>query len=403
MKAVLIVFVTILSLGAQTLTLIDISRGLSRPVFNEVGRLTQPKPRARDCIYRDGERASFVAFNSLKKAQTSFLYRDAYKKESGYKKANRTFTKFFTSLKRVTARNATDALQGNVIMLVDTSGSMKKGGVMEEVKRTMRYLAAHKAKRTTVTIVTFDGKAQWPASRQARIVCGPETDPARLETCIDALHASHADTFLGAGLQLVNGAIRADNAPESLVLLFSDGKAVDDTARANAELQKLRDKGVRMKVVAVGGANPEVLRAYSPTGYIYNATSADLQGMVGALSLSADEIFLRLNGILSNLREPLGETDRILIYSSMVNVDDQSDFNIVPNLASDAFFKEMERINKARGLQFDFGGAELYVRVTGAVRPARLQTLRRYWERFFKTHHGRLRFFDAAALHKEAL
>ena len=387
-------------LNADSFIVVDIAQGLKKSEFNELGKLAYPAKTATKSIYNDGENVYLYAFNETDAISQEFQYRERAKAEEGWKEAKKTYMNFFGKVKKVGVKKR-KKVTANIIFLVDTSGSMKKNDVIGQVKETMRYLVNAKSKKSQIAIVTFDGKKGMSESKKARIIQSFSTSKVQVLNSIDKVKASRYDTFLGAGLNKVQSLLpRAKQ--NTLVLLFTDGKAVDDEKKALNIVKKFKQSKVKLKVVAVGGADVEMLKRFSTTGYLFNATSSDLKKMAYGISVSSDEIFLRLNNFLENV-PPLTKNDKLILYSSMMNVDDENDFFIVPNIASEQFFTEMQKINAARAVHIDLHGAKVYVRVLGKLSASKTNTLKQYWKRFFTHNGGHVAFFANSTLSKKKL
>jgi len=397
-------FMFMLSVGilsANSYVVVDIAQGLSKKEYMEVGKLTYPDKKDTKNIYKENENVYLYSFNATNALSADFTYVARDKNEEKYKEAKKSFNHFFKQVNKygVKKRNK----QGtNIIFLVDTSGSMKKNGVMDDVKDTIKYLINAKTRKAKVAIVTFDGKKHMKESKRAKILSSFSSSKSELNAVVDKIHPSKYDTFLGSGLARVKTLITPKNTKKTIVLLFTDGKAVDDKEKALKIIQKFKAMGVKIKVVAVGGADVDMLKSFSTTGYVFNATSSDLQSMTYGMSVGNDELFLRLNTFLENSPK-MEKNDRLIIYSTMMNVDAQSDFFIVPNVSSKNFYKEMKQINKERSVDVQLGGAKVYVRLLGKMDGTMVNNLHIFYKRYFNEAHGKLKFFSNSSLSKTKL
>lgn len=389
------------TLSANSYVVVDIAQGLSKKEYMEVGKLTYPDKKDAKNIYKEKENVYLYSFNGMNALSTDFTYLPRDKNEEGYKEAKNSFTHFFNQVNKygVKKRNRKSP---NIIFLVDTSGSMKKNGVMDDVKETIKYLINAKTRKAKVAIITFDGKKNMKESKRAKILTTFTNSKSKLDAVVDKIHPSRYDTFLGSGLERVNTLITPKNIKNTIVLLFTDGKAVDDKEKALHIIKRFKSKGVKLKVVAVGGADVDMLKSFSTTGYVFNATSNDLQSMTYGMSVGNDELFLRLNTFLENSPK-MGKNDRLIIYSTMMNVDAQSDFFIVPNISSKNFYKEMKQINKDRSVDVQLGGAKVYVRLLGKMDGTMVNNLHIFYKRYFSEAHGKLKFFSNSSLSKSKL
>ena len=171
------------------------------------------------------------------------------------------------------------------------------------------------------------------------------------------------------------------------------------TTIAKAELEKLKKEDIEVKVVAVGGADVEMLKAFSTSNYVYNATSTDLQGIIKDVSTNSDELIVKLNNYLEY--EQLSEEDNVIIYSTFMNIDSVSDFSLIPNLSSNDFYEEFKLQNEKRGVKINFSGASVYCTVIGGAGSKELSNLKGFWKRFIKDNEGNLKYFNTTALDLE--
>lgn len=400
-KILLTLLLTLGFLNANTYVVVDIAEGLTKAEYNEAGMLTYPERLTDKDIYKHEESVYLYSFNDKNSLSTSFVYYDRSKAEMNHKKGKNEFNGFFAELKKHGVKK-NKQVSSNIIFLVDTSGSMKKNNVMEDVKSTIKYLINAKSKNAQIAVVAFDGKKNMPESKRAKILSGFEGSKSKLLSIVDTIEPSKYDTFLGSGLSRVESLLTSIDTKNTMVLLFTDGKAVDDHDNALKTIERFKQNGIKLKVVAVGGADVDMLKSFSTTGYVFNATSSDLQSMAYGMSAGNDEIFLRLNNFLDN-SPALTPNDRLIIYSSMMNVDAQSDFYIVPNIASQNFYNEMKKINKERHVNINFNGAKVYVRLLGEMSASQVNNLKIFYKRFFKDANADLVFFGNSQLSKEKL
>jgi uncharacterized protein YegL len=401
MRVFLTLLASLVLYAGNDYIVVDLSRGISKKEFNELGRLTQPKKKAEDSIYKNGDNSYLLAFNSTSVINREFKYSEIYKNESNWKDAFIAHRKFFKSIKPA-IKIKKELIRANIIFLVDTSGSMIKNDLIGDVKDTMHYLIDAKSKRAQVSIVTFDGKKGMSDDKKSKTLLKYEEDKTKLHSIVDKIKASHYDTFLGSGLKKVKRLLSSSPKEKTVVMIFTDGKEIDDYKLALTMINKFKVQNINVKVVAVGGADVDMLRKFSSSGFVYNATAGDLRGIVKDISINNDDIFLRVNSFMQNSPKPT-KKDKFIFYSSMINVDNSSDFNIVPNIASKEFYDEVMKHNKANSLDFNFNGARVFVRLTGKMSAEYVNKLRIFWSRFFKDHGAKLEFFGNTNLSKNKL
>ena len=399
---VFLLFTTLFAWG-DTFVFVDLSKGMSKAEYNELGQLTLFKSRQKKTIYQNHEKVYFYAFKGNTKLKTRAIYSEKKIGEARYKANKKKFLIFFKKLKRGVKAPKKGKLYGNVYFLVDTSGSMvtKKQNHLREVKKAMQHLVKNKAKKTKVSIVIFDGKSRMSPERRSKILAENVTDKAQLLSIIQSIKVSRNDTFLGSGLKKVEDILPLDTKGKNTVMIFTDGAKINDEKVAKAEIEKLKNAKVDVKVVAVGGADVAMLKRFSTSGYVYNATSTDLQTIIKDIGTSSDEIVLNLDNFFDGLAIKKG--DRVILYSGMKNVDNISDFELVPNLASKDFYREFKHQNEQRGIDLDLHGADVYVRVLGDESLTKVKQLKTFWSYFFADANARIKYFKNEALTKDEL
>ncbi len=402
MKKLISIWVALftLTLQADVSIFVDLSKGMSNDEFKELIKLTFPKKHSQDTIYKKGEKVHLYAFKGTHSLKKDFTYYPSDVDEKRYKKAKKQYMRFFSKVKKSKKPPKKKRISANVVFVVDTSGSMvnKHHNYLSAVKKAMKELVRNKSKKAKVSIVTFDGKKKMRKERRSKIIVENETDKKKLFAAIDSIQVSRYDTFLGSGLQKASNLLPRKSKRKNVVMIFTDGAEVNDYDTALQEVESLKKNGVSVKVVAVGGADVEMLKNFSSSKYVFNATKADLQTIIKDVSLNTDEIVLRLDDFLS--MSPLKNGDRFVLYSTMENVDNISDFSLVPNVSSKIFYDEFEKQNEERDIVVDFNGARVFVRVTGDASPAEIKRLKTFWTRYFKAHNAKLRYFSASELQK---
>jgi uncharacterized protein YegL len=388
-------------LQANTFIVVDIAQGIEKKEYKEVGRLTIPNRKTSKDIYTHKEKVFLYSFNATNAISQEFVYLQRDKDEDGFKEGVGTFKKFFAKIKKYGIKKK-KVVGSNIIFLIDTSGSMKKNGVLEDVKNTMKYFINAKSTKAKIAIVTFDGKRHMKESKRAKVLTGFEKSKVKLLRIIDNIEASKNDTFLGSGLSRVQSLLSQVNNKKTMILLFTDGRAVDDKSKALSIIQNFKNNNVKLKVVAVGGADVDMLKSFSTTGHVYDATSTDLKTLFVSMGVGSDEIFLRLNNFFENSPK-LTKNDKIIIYSSMMNVDSANDFFIVPNISSKRFYKEAEEINDNRSVHLQLNGAKVYIRLLGKMNATQVNNLKIFYKHYFRDAGGEVIFFANSSLSKVKL
>jgi uncharacterized protein YegL len=385
----------------DTFVFVDLSQGMSRSEYNELGKLTYFNKSQNKTIYKNGDRVYFYAFKGNTKLKSRAVYSEKKIGEERYKHNRKKFIRFFTKIKKGVRAPKKGKLYGDVIFLVDTSGSMvsKKHNYLHEVKVAMIHLIKHKAKKTKVSIITFDGKKHMSVDRRSRVLADNVKSRAKLLSIVEAIKVSRNDTFLGSGLKKAAQLLPFESKHKRTLMIFTDGSKINDATMAKEEIEKFKKEKVDVKVVAVGGADVTMLKQFSTSGYVYNATSTDLATIIKDISTSSDEIVLNLDNFFDGL--DLHKGDRVIIYSTMKNIDNISDFDLVPNLASKAFYKEFKKQNSQRGVHLNLNGATVYVRVLGEEDLSKLKQLKTFWNYFFKDSNAKVDYFKNESLTKD--
>lgn len=130
-----------------------------------------------------------------------------------------------------------------IVLVIDTSGSMKEGALIERVLEAAHSFVDGKAAADQVAIVTFD--------RQTRLVQDFTTDKALLDTAIDKI-------ALGADTALYDGIVRAaalfqDSTLQPNLVVFSDG--ADTVSSSSAERAKAAVENIGGALFAMGVEN----------------------------------------------------------------------------------------------------------------------------------------------------
>ncbi|MEN4045386.1 vWA domain-containing protein [Sulfurimonas sp. NWX367] len=400
-KILFLLFLTTSIVWGDTFVFVDLSAGMNRSQYNELGRLTYFNKSQKKTIYKNREKVYFYAFKGNIKLKTRARYSEQKIGEQKYKENNKKFMRFFIKIKKGVKPPKKGKLYGDVIFLVDISGSMvnKKHNYLREVKTAMEHLIKNKAKNTKVSIITFDGKKNMPAQKRSKILADNLKNKERLLSITENIKVSRNDTFLGSGLKKAMEVLPLQNRGKRTIMIFTDGAKINDEKVAKAEIKNLEKDKVDVKVVAVGGADVAMLKKFSTSGYVYNATSTDLTSIIKDMSTSSDEIVLNLDNFFDGL--DIKKNDKIIIYSTMKNIDNISDFDLVPNLASKDFYQEFKRQNKERGINLHLNGAKVYVRVLGDEDLSKIKKLKTFWNYFFRDSGAQLIYFKNEALTKD--
>ncbi len=375
---------------------VDLSKGMSKTEYNELGKLTYVQKK--DGLYSNGDKVKLLAFKGNKNIKKSFIYYERDIKEKGYKKAKKKHLSFFKQIEKGLKKPKKSLVKANVVFVVDTSGSMvtKRGDLLRKVKNSMKSFIKNKSRSAEVSIITFDGKKRQKEHARSHIVAQNVTNKVQLYRIVDNIQVSKYDTFLGSGLKKVSHVLPVNSKLKNIVMIFTDGAEINDYDTAKAELEKLKKEDIEVKVVAVGGADVEMLKAFSTSNYVYNATSNDLQNIIKDVSTNSDELIVKLNNYFDT--NDLRPGDSVLVYSTFINIDSISDFSLIPNLSSKDFYNELQMQNKKRNVRLDLGGASFYGRIIGNSSSEKVNNLKGFWKPFMTDSNAVLKYFDSAPL-----
>ncbi|HTL11695.1 MAG TPA: VWA domain-containing protein [Bdellovibrionota bacterium] len=113
----------------------------------------------------------------------------------------------------------------NIVFLVDTSGSMRHGGLMDDTKASMKKILQNYGPGDRVYLVTFDAD---PRVITDRVIEDPIKDRAELAQTIDALDARGKWTDLvgamDASLDYVARLQKSQPGSHTAVVLYTDGR-----------------------------------------------------------------------------------------------------------------------------------------------------------------------------------
>ncbi|HET8614529.1 MAG TPA: VWA domain-containing protein [Actinomycetales bacterium] len=183
-----------------------------------------------------------------------------------------------------------------VVLLVDTSGSMRSGG-LEGAKRAARVLAQQLPADVRLGVVSF--------SDRPRVLVRPTTDRAVAERAIDGLVA-RGETSLYDGVIAAVKAAGTDG--DRRLLLLSDG---GDTVSGASLDQAVRSLGsVTLDAVAfrTDESQSSVLRSLASAGHGRVATASTSTALTGAFADTAAEI---ASQVQLRVRVPSGVTGSV--------------------------------------------------------------------------------------------
>jgi len=153
----------------------------------------------------------------------------------------------------------------DLVVAVDLSKSMlaedvdpsRLGRAQQQIRRLLHDVAGDR-----VGLIGFAGRSY--------ILAPLTADGSALNLIVDALHPdqlSAGGTSLAAALRQGRELLLAsDRVADRVLVLFTDGEAQDSLAGAVAEAEQIRRDGVRLVLVAEGGATPVPIPLRNPEG-----------------------------------------------------------------------------------------------------------------------------------------
>ena len=178
-----------------------------------------------------------------------------------------------------------------VVLVIDASGSMETGALIERVKEAATAFVAAKAATDEIAIVTFH--------REVRLIQGFTTDAAVLNEAIDGI-ALDDDTALYDGIVRA-AALFEDSELQPNVVVFSDGG--DTVSTADRDTAEAAVTAVGGTLFAVGVQND---------GFSQLATIAEATG--GAAAVADDPA--GVNGLFEQVQETLRKQYTLTYASS---------------------------------------------------------------------------------------
>jgi Mg-chelatase subunit ChlD len=398
-KLILVVVSLIVTVYAKKIVVVsDTSQGMSKAEAKEVLALTDPRTST---LYKSKDKYFGYIFTEAGRMKTEGIYVS----KSVSKKRNKKFfvenyAKYFKGIKSGISKKSKKLYkQRDIVFLIDTSGSMKKNNLLENLKASLKYLVLNKNDKVRISLVTFDGYKNFPKRKNSRVILNFTSNKNDINTSLKSIKISKYDTYLGDGLNLSLDLLENKNTQNKSIFIITDGDTINDEKFALKQMQRANASNVTVKVVAVGGANVSLLRKFSSNGYVYDATSSDLKEEL-LLANKNDDTLIENFVTLSNrvFTNNTSSNDMMIIYSTMNQVSNLVDFYLVPNLSDGSFYKEMKKKMKENSMNINFGGLKMYIKLLGNPTAQRENELYIFWKRFIEDHNGTL-----ARLSKDAL
>jgi uncharacterized protein YegL len=403
-KVILVSLLGFLSIayGKNIVIFADVSKGIELTEAKEL--VTLIDPRTVPNIYEDNDKVYGYILNETKRLSVKKKYISKGTSLKGYKKFVKDFYfVYFKTLKKYaknTAKIRKNKIGQDIVLLVDTSGSMQKNKIVSNVKSALKNIVRFKGKKVNIAIVTYDGHSSLPASANSRIVLNFTNNRQKILQAIDSLQFSHMNTLLGDGLKSAIELLQDRTTKYKSILMITDGDDIADSEKALQEKQHADKMNIKIKPIAVGGASLTVLKQFSSTGRVYDLTSDDLSDVTMVVRNFKDNILSNLASLSAGVfsKNKKDEKNILIIYSTMMERSNLYDFYQIPNLSDGLFYKELTQKLNDENLQIDFHGMEVYVKLIGEPTAQKENQLRIFWERFINDHGGKSKFVSKDSL-----
>jgi uncharacterized protein YegL len=403
-KLVLIGIISLLSVvyGKNIVVFADVSKGIDIKEAKEL--VTLIDPRISPSIYEDGDKVYGYILNETKRSIVRKLYVSKSTSRKGYQEfVKKFYFVYFKALKKYaqnTRKIRKNKIGQDIVFLVDTSGSMQKNKIVNNVKSALKNIVRYKGKKVNIAIVTYDGHSSLSASANSRIVLNFTNNKQKILQAIDSLQFSHMNTLLGDGLKSAIELLQDRATKHKSILMITDGDNIADSQKALQEKKNADKMNIKIKPIAVGGASLTMLKQFSSTGRVYDLTSDDLADVTMVERNFKDNILSNFASLSAGVfsKNKKDEKNILIIYSTMMERSNLYDFYQIPNLSDGLFYKELIQKLKDENLQIDFHGMEVYVKLIGEPTAQKENQLRIFWERFINDHGGKSKFFSKDSL-----
>lgn len=382
----------VVSEAKSIVAITDISQGISLNEGQEVMGIINPK---KSSIFEDDDMFYGYVFTEKGRKSTrgKFVARltQRLKWIEFYKKH---YVPYFKIVKNAVQKTKSIVfLPKDVVFLIDTSGSMKQNTQIGAIKRTIKNFVASKGKKVSVAIVAFNGHKTFSENDNATVLLNFTNDKEKIMSAIDTLQFTNLNTMYTSGLKKVYALFKDRKAKDKFVFLVSDGVDSGDNNIQSVK-KSLEQLGVKIKPIAVGGASMATLKKFSSNGNVYDVTSSDIGTLVVENVNAQDPLFEKLAALNSIFTKNKSNKSVMIIYSTMMEKSGLYDFYMVPNLTDPLFYKEVNRKLKNEGLNIDFGGYNVYVRLIGNPSAKKENKLKLFWKRFIEEHNGKVKYFS---------
>ncbi len=392
-KIILVILVSISVMSAKDIVVIaDISQGITLDEAKNLDSIINP---TKSKIYTSKDRFSGHIFTAKEKAHEKF--NGTYISKGDSKKGWRRFVgKVYSPYIKIIAnsnsgkKDSIQVVEKDIVILIDTSGSMKKSNLANSVINKLNKMLKPKGEKVNIALVTFDGHKTFNKSENSRVVLNFTNDIGEISRAIGSINFTNLNTVMADGLELSIDLLKKRKTSSKMILLISDGD-ISDEALSLQQKQEAGQYNITIKPHVIGGENISVLQKLSTNGKTYDLTMKDLaDSILPPKPLHLNSLFYNFSALTDSIFKKTKTKDGILIiYSTMINHSDFYEFNVVPNLSDDLFYNElMEKLKEEHLNNIDFNSLKVYVRLIGNPSLQKANELKIFWKRFIEEHKG---------------
>lgn len=392
-----ILIMNTMSIAKNIVVVTDTSQGINAKEGMEVMALIDP---IKSPLFEDEDTLYGYVFTDKKRLKKIGQYVDKSTSKKGNKDFyNNVFLVYFNTVKSFVQKNKTkqiDMAEKDIVFLIDTSGSMNKPNVENNIKKVLHKTILNKGEKVNIALVTFDGHESFKRGENSNVLLNFTNQLNSINNAIDSIDFSHFNTLLGEGLSTAIELLKERKSKSKMIILLSDGDDIFDNKLALEQIKNAEKNNILVKPFALDDASITTLQQYSSNGKVYDVKSNDFDNLATApKSKFKNTIFMNLASISNTVLNKNNLKDNLLIiYSPMIEISNLFDFNLIPNLSDDLFYNEViQKINENK-LDIDFNGYKVYIRLTGNPSAQKENELRIFWTRFIKEHNGKLEWIN---------
>ncbi len=407
-KSLIFLAITSISIWATNIVVVtDIAQGITKSEGMEVMTLIQPKKKSP--LYEDEGGFYGYVFTEKGRKNANCLF-DSSNRHTIINLKNKCYKPYFNVVKSGVQKTSIQKNKAkDILFLVDTSGSMKKSINLNSLKNKLKQFVESKDKNVHISLVTFDGHPTFNKTENARILLEFTKDKNIVNNAIDEIKYTNFSTMYDVGLKKSLEAFNGRNVKDKILYFISDGidpVNMDNALKIKKELEYI---GVEIQPFPFGGERIDILKQFSSSGGAYGATRADMESNKVLTNMNNNTIFEKLSAVSNatlrskSFKKHHTKDDVMIIYSTMMEKSKLYDFYMEPNIAYGPFKKDVNAKLKKEGINIDFQGIKVYVRLIGDPSDKEERKLRGFWEEFINTHNGKLESFSKNSLTLEEM